>query len=66
MKEKIVSKISDVVEYITNKPVESITHEDYSILVEELKKIQARESDNSFNLWIPMLLAILAMHSPVN
>ncbi len=64
MKERINAKVSNIVEYILNKPVETITHEDYSILMDEMRKIQAQGNDKSFNLWIPMLMSIMAMNSP--
>ena len=64
MKERINAKVSDIVEYILKKPVETVTHKDYSILMDEMRKIQAQENDKSFNLWIPMLLSIMAMNTP--
>ena len=38
MKEKIESKISEIVEYICKKSPESITNDDYTILSAELRR----------------------------
>lgn len=45
MKEKLENKIDDVLNYIINKPVEEITHEDYGILSSELRDIRFREGE---------------------
>lgn len=43
MKEKIENKITELIDYITNKPVAEVTLDDYTILDNELKGIRARE-----------------------
>ena len=49
MKEQIQAKIQEIVEYIIRKPVEEVTLDEYTILVNELREIQNKENqaDNS-------------------
>ena len=49
MKERIESKIEEIVDYIINKPVEEVTLDDYTVLTNELKGIEYKQtqSDNS-------------------
>lgn len=64
MKDRIAAKVSDAVDYILTKPVETITHEDYLILRDEINKIQSFENSKGGIDWIAMLMAIMAMNSP--
>ena len=49
MKQQIEGKISEIVDFIINKPASKITLDDYTILSSELRDIRFRESqaDNS-------------------
>ena len=49
MKEQIESKIQEIVEYIIRKPVEEVTLDEYTVLVNERQEIQNKENqaDNS-------------------
>lgn len=49
MKEKIKTKIENIVDYIISKPAEEITLDDYTILTNELQNIRNQEAqtDNS-------------------
>lgn len=49
MKERIEAKIEEIVDYIINKPVEEVTLDDYTVLTNELKGIEYKQtqSDNS-------------------
>ena len=40
MKEKIESKITEIINYITDKPVSSISKEEYDILSAEYRRIK--------------------------
>lgn len=65
MKERIIAKASDIVEYILKKPAETITYEEYSILMDELSKIQSQENRmGGIDLMWPMLLMMIANASP--
>ncbi len=44
MKESIEAKIEEIVSYIINKPVKEVTLDDYTILTNELREIQNKES----------------------
>ena len=44
MKEAIEAKIGEIVSYIINKPVKEVTLDDYTILTNELREIQNKES----------------------
>jgi len=44
MKEAIEAKIEEIVSYIINKPVKEVTLDDYTILTNELREIQNKES----------------------
>ena len=44
MKEAIETKIEDLVNYIISKPVTEVTLDDYTILTNELREIQNKES----------------------
>lgn len=46
MKERIEKKIDDIVNYILEKPVEKVTHEDYGILENKLRDIRFRENEH--------------------
>ena len=49
MKERIEAKIEEIVDYIINKPVEEVTLDEYTVLTNELKGIEYKQtqSDNS-------------------
>lgn len=49
MKERIESKIEEIVDHIISKPVEEVTLDDYTVLTNELKGIEYKQaqSDNS-------------------
>ena len=49
MKERIQAKIEEIVDYIINKPVEEVTLDEYTVLTNELKGIEYKQtqSDNS-------------------
>lgn len=49
MKEKLETKIEEVLNYIISKPVETVTHEDFAILAGELRDLRYRESENERN-----------------
>ena len=44
MKEKIEGKIHDLIDYITNKPIEEVTLDDYTVLTNELAGIRNAEA----------------------
>ena len=46
MKEKLEKKINEIIDYITTKPANEITLDDYTILTNELHDIRARESQD--------------------
>jgi len=58
MKEKIESKINEIVDYIVNKPIGDVTLDDYTILTNELKNIQCAESQEANNKRMAELLSM--------
>ena len=44
MKQSIEEKIEELVNYIINKPIVEVTLDDYTILTNELREIQNKES----------------------
>lgn len=64
MKEKLESKIEEVLNYIMSKPVESITNEDFAILSGELRDVRFREGEAERNKKYVETLAGLACSSP--
>lgn len=44
MKERIRDKIAELVDYIIRKPVSEVTLDEYTVLTNELKGIELRES----------------------
>ena len=60
MKEKIETKIAEIVDFIVSKPVEGVTLDDYTILNNELKDIRFRESQAGQNKRMAELLALAA------
>lgn len=49
MKEKLESKIEEVLDYIISKPVENVSHEDFAILSGELQNLRMREGEAERN-----------------
>lgn len=49
MKEKLESKIEEILNYIMSKPVETITNEDFAVLAGELRDIRFREGEAERN-----------------
>ena len=45
MKEKIETKIGQIIDYIISKPEKDITADDYMILASEVRDIRFRESE---------------------
>lgn len=59
MKEKLESKIGEVLDYIINKPVEQITTEDFAILAGELRERRFREGNEEQNRKLAGMLSSL-------
>lgn len=57
MEEKLTDKISSVLEYIIGKPNEEITLDDYTILMNEVKEIRFRKSQEESKGRMAQLLA---------
>lgn len=60
MKEKIETKIGEIVDYITAKPVEEVTLDDYTILTNELNGIRNREAQAGQSKRMADLMAMVA------
>ena len=60
MKEKIESKIKEIVDYIVSKPVGEVTLDDYTVLQNELKDIRLRESQIGQGKRMAELMAMVA------
>ena len=60
MKEKIESKIEEIVDFIVSKPIEEVTLDDYTILTNELKDIRFRESHAGQNKRLAELMSMVA------
>ena len=63
MKEIIEAKISELVDYISSKPVGEVTLDDYAILTNELKDIRYRESQIGQSKRMAELMAMVASNS---
>lgn len=68
MKEKIEQKIESIIDYISNKPDEEITLDDYNILSSELRDIRFREQqiDNAKRMAELMAYSFPAVPVPDN
>ena len=60
MKEKIESKIEEIVDFIVSKPIGETTLDDYTILTNELKDIRFRESQAGQNKRMAELMSMVA------
>ena len=60
MKEKIESKIEEIVDFIVSKPIGEVTLDDYTILTNELKDIRFRESQAGQNKRMAELMSMVA------
>ena len=60
MKEKIETKIQEIVDFIISKPVKEVTLDDYTILNNELKDIRIRESQVGQSRRMAELMAMVA------
>ena len=60
MKDKIETKIEQIVDFIVNKPIEEVTLDDYTILNNELKDIRFRESQAGQNKRMAELMAMVS------
>ena len=60
MKEKIESKIEEIVDFIVSKPIGETTLGDYTILTNELKDIRFRESQAGQNKRMAELMSMVA------
>ena len=57
MEEKITAKVNSLIEYIISKPNEAMTLDDYTILMNEVKDIRFRKSQDESNGRMAQLLA---------
>ena len=60
MKQKIETKIEEIIDYIVSKPVEEVTLDDYTVLTNELKDIRFRETQVGQNKRMAELMAMVA------
>ena len=60
MKEKIETKIQEIVDFIISKPVKEVTLDDYTILNNELKEIHLRESQAGQSKRMAELMSMVA------
>ena len=63
MKEKIETKITEIVDYIITKPAEEVTLDDYTILQNELKEIRISESKADNGKRMAELISMVAADS---
>ena len=69
MKEAIETKIEELVHYIINKQVEDVTLDDYTILTNELREIQNKESQAANGQRMAELMGLITSNScpaPIN
>ena len=66
MKEKIETKIEEIVDFIVKKPIKEVTLDDYTILNNELKDIRFRESQIGQNRRMAELMALATDSSYVH
>ena len=64
MKEKIETKITEIVDYIITKPAKEVTLDDYTILQNELKEIRAAESKADNGKRMAELMAMVTSAAP--
>ena len=57
MKEKIESKIQEIVEFIISKPATEVTLDDYTILTNEIREIRNKESQENTGKRMAELMA---------
>ena len=62
MKERIQGKIVDIVDYIIRKPVSEVTLDEYTVLTNELKGIELRESQAENGKRMAELVAMATAH----
>ena len=62
MKERIQKKITELVEYIIRKPVSEVTLDEYTVLTNELKGIELRESQADNGKRMAELMAMVTAH----
>lgn len=60
MKDKIETKIEELVDYIASKPIEEVTLDDYTVLTNELKDIRFRETQVGQNKRMAEFMAMVA------
>lgn len=63
MKEAIEAKIDEIVDYIINKPVKEVTLDDYTILTNELREIQNKESQAANGQRMAELMGLISSNS---
>ena len=63
MKEAIEIKIEELVNHIINKPVEDVTLDDYTILTNELREIQNKESQAANGQRMAELMGLISSNS---
>lgn len=62
IKERIQEKIAELVEYIIRKPVSEVTLDEYTVLTNELKCIELRESQADNGKRMAELMAMVTAH----
>ena len=63
MKDSIEEKIKDLVNYIISKPVTEVTLDDYTILTNELREIQNKESQAANGQRMAELMGLITSNS---
>lgn len=63
MKDAIETKIEELVNYIINKQVEDVTLDDYTILTNELREIQNKESQAANGQRMAELMGLITSNS---
>ena len=63
MKEAIEAKIEELVKHIINKQVEDVTLDDYTILTNELREIQNKESQAANGQRMADLMGLISSNS---
>ena len=63
MKQSIEAKIEELVNYIINKPIVEVTLDDYTILTNELREIQNKESQAANGQRMAELMGLITSNS---
>ena len=64
MKQKIETKIEEIIDYIVSKPVAEVTIDDYTILFYELKELNFIEEQAKSGNRLAELMGMVASHTP--